>query len=146
MGAVQRGGPAEGSGRRVPCVGAVVRDAAGRLLLVQRGRPPGLGLWSLPGGRVEAGESDAQALTREVREETGLEVRVGPLVGRVERAGPAGSVYVIADHACEVTGGRLSAGDDAADVRWVGRDDLASLPVTDGLLDTLAGWGVLPAP
>jgi ADP-ribose pyrophosphatase YjhB (NUDIX family) len=129
----------------VPCVGAVVWDAAGRLLLVQRAREPGRGLWSLPGGRVEPGEDDAAALAREVAEETGLTVRVGALAGTVERpgpGGPGGAVYAIADYVCEVTGGVLRAGDDAADARWVA--DLDSVPLTPGLLDALRGWGVLP--
>jgi 8-oxo-dGTP diphosphatase len=134
-------GPLES--RRVPCVGAVVRDGRGRLLLVRRGRPPGLGLWSLPGGRVEAGETPEAALAREVREETGLEVTVGALVGRVERAGPGGVVYDIADHVCTVTGGRLAPGDDADDARWATPTELRSLPTTDGLLDALARWGVV---
>src|SRR3954466_12295448 len=76
----------------VPCVGAVVRDAAGRLLLVRRGHAPGRGLWSLPGGRVEPGESVEQAVAREVREETGLTVRAGAPVGRVTILG-VGVVY-----------------------------------------------------
>ncbi|HMA45799.1 MAG TPA: NUDIX domain-containing protein [Frankiaceae bacterium] len=129
---------------RVPCVGALVRDGAGRLLLVRRGNEPGRGLWSLPGGRVEPGESAEQALVREVREETGLLVTVGPLVGRVERPGPGGVVYDIADHACRTVGGTLRAGDDAAEVRWVG--GLAGLPLTEGLAETLDAWGVLPRP
>lgn len=126
----------------VPCVGALVRDGAGRLLLVRRANEPGRGLWSLPGGRVEPGESAEQALVREVREETGLLVTVGPLVGRVERPGPGGVVYDIADHLCRAVGGTLRAGDDAAEVRWV--DGLAALPLTEGLAETLEAWGVLP--
>ncbi|MGI8799897.1 MAG: NUDIX hydrolase, partial [Pseudonocardia sp.] len=59
----------------VACVGAIVRDAAGRLLLVQRVNEPGAGRWSLPGGRVEPGETDQDAVVREVAEETGLQVR-----------------------------------------------------------------------
>jgi 8-oxo-dGTP diphosphatase len=129
---------------RVPCAGAVVRDSAGRLLLVLRGREPGRGRWSLPGGRVEAGETVAEAAVREVREETGLDVVVGTLVGRVERSGPGGVMYVIDDIACSVRGGRLRPGDDADDVRWVGAADLPLLPLTEGLLDALTGWGVLP--
>lgn len=128
----------------VPCVGALVRDGAGRLLLVRRANEPGRGLWSLPGGRVEPGESAEQALVREVREETGLLVTVGPLVGRVERPGPGGVVYDIADHVCRAVGGTLRAGDDAAEVRWV--DALAALPLTEGLAETLDAWGVLPRP
>jgi 8-oxo-dGTP diphosphatase len=128
---------------RVACVGAIVRDRD-RLLVVRRGRPPAEGLWSIPGGRVEAGESHAEALVREVREETGLRVRVGPLAGRVERAGPGRAVYDIADHVCEVVGGTLRAADDAAEVRWATYDDLRALPLTEGLLEALAEWGVLP--
>ena len=69
----------------VPCVGGLAYDDEGRLLLIQRGHEPGRGLWSVPGGRVEAGEDDAAALVREMREETGLEVVPGPLIGRVAR-------------------------------------------------------------
>jgi 8-oxo-dGTP diphosphatase len=129
---------------RVPCAGAVVHDAAGRLLLVRRGREPARGRWSLPGGRCEPGETAAVAAVREVREETGLEVVAGPLVGRVERPGLDGAVYVIDDIACTVVGGTLAAGDDADDARWVDAGELALLPLTDGLLDALGGWGVLP--
>jgi len=129
---------------RVPCAGAVVRDQAGRLLLVRRGREPSRGRWSLPGGRVEAGETAADAAVREVREETGLVVVAGALVGRVERPGPAGVTYVIDDIACTVNGGQLRAGDDADDVRWVDRAELALLPLTDGLLEALTAWKVAP--
>ena len=66
------------------CVGAIVHDRVGRLLLIQRGREPGRGLWSLPGGRVEPGESEHEAIEREMAEETGLRVRVVRLVGRVQ--------------------------------------------------------------
>jgi len=128
----------------VPCAGGVVRDDAGRLLLVRRGREPGRGLWSLPGGRVEPGETAAEAVVREVREETGLDVVAGAVVGRVERPGPDGVTYGIDDLACVVRGGELRAGDDADEVRWVTAGDLALLPLTDGLLDALTGWDVLP--
>jgi 8-oxo-dGTP diphosphatase len=128
----------------VPCAGAIVRDGAGRLLLIRRGREPGLGLWSLPGGRVEPGEAGAVAAVREVREETGLDVAAGPLVGTVDRAGPGGVTYRIEDYACTVTGGDLRPGDDAADARWVTAADLRALPLAYGLLDALTEWGVLP--
>jgi 8-oxo-dGTP diphosphatase len=130
----------------VPCVGAVVLDGTGRLLLVRRGRPPQQGTWSLPGGRVEPGETDTDAVAREVAEETGLSVRVGRLAGRVLRAGPQGSVYDIGDYLCEVTSGELRAGDDAADVRWVAPAELATLTLSTGLVDALTEWGVLRPP
>jgi ADP-ribose pyrophosphatase YjhB (NUDIX family) len=130
-------------GTRIPCVGAVIRDGAGRLLLIKRGHDPGAGLWSLPGGRIEPGETDAQALVREMREETGLTVVPGRLLGTVERPGPGGSVIDIRDYAATVTGGTLTPGDDAADARWAGPADLAALPLTDGLTEALSSWGVL---
>jgi 8-oxo-dGTP diphosphatase len=133
-----------GPGVRVPCAGAIVVDSAGRLLLIRRGQEPGRGLWSLPGGRCEPGEDAAVAAVRETYEETGLAVAAGRLVGRVERPGPGGVMYIIDDVACTVTGGTLRAGDDADDARWVGPAELAALPVTGGLLDALTGWGVLP--
>jgi 8-oxo-dGTP diphosphatase len=130
---------------RVRCVGAIVHDAGGRLLVIRRGHPPGEGLWSLPGGRVEAGESDAAAVAREVAEETGLRVEAGRLAGRVERPGASGVTYDIYDYAATVTGGTLVAGDDASDARWTALEELRGLPTTDGLLEALADWGVLPA-
>ena len=131
------------TGTRIPCVGAIVRDGAGRLLLIKRGHAPEAGKWSLPGGRIEPGETDAQALVREMREETGLTVLPGPLLGAVERPGPGGSIIDIRDYAATVTGGTLAAGDDAADARWVAAADVPRLPLTSGLADALASWGVL---
>ena len=131
------------NGTRIPCVGAVVRDGAGRLLLIKRGHDPEAGRWSLPGGRIEPGETDAQALVREMREETGLTVLPGPLLGAVQRPGPGGSVLDIRDYAATVTGGTLAAGDDATDARWVAAADVPRLPLTSGLADALVSWGVL---
>jgi ADP-ribose pyrophosphatase YjhB (NUDIX family) len=128
--------------RVIPCVGAVVLDDEGRLLLVRRARPPGEGLWSLPGGRIEPGESAEEALAREVAEETGLLVRVGPPVGRVLREAPGGGVFEIRDFACVVRGGRLRAGDDAAEARWVPAGELGRWPLVDRLLETLREWNV----
>ena len=126
----------------IPCVGAVIKDADGRLLLIRRGHSPGKGLWSVPGGRVESGETDSEALVREGREETGLIVAPGRMVGSIQR--PAGDgVYDIRDYAAEVTGGTLAAGDDADDTVWAGTAELAALPLTEGLLDTLRSWGAL---
>jgi 8-oxo-dGTP diphosphatase len=127
--------------QRVPCVGAVITDPAGRLLLIRRGHEPEAGRWSLPGGRIEPGESDQQALVREVREETGLAVTPGRLVGAVERPQPDGRVLVIRDYAAEVTGGDLTAGDDAADARWVSLPGFDELPLTTGLKEALYEWG-----
>ena len=95
-------------------------------------------------GRCEPGEDAAAAAVRETYEETGLAVAADRLVGRVERPGPGGVTYVIDDLACTVTGGTLRAGDDADEARWVCATELAALPVTDGLVDALSGWGVLP--
>lgn len=131
-------------GERIPCVGAIVYDGAGRLLLIRRGRPPQAGSWSLPGGRIEAGETPEQAVVREIAEETGLDVVPGHLVGRVDRDGPGGVVYDIEDYACTSVGGQLRAGDDASDVRFVDRAAMDALELSTGLLDTLACWGVLP--
>ena len=124
-------------------MGAIVTDEAGRLLLIQRGHEPETGRWSLPGGRIEPGESDAQAVVRETREETGLQVTCGALVGSVERPGPRGTVLDIRDYSATVTGGTLTAGDDAADARWVAPGELDSLEITEGLVDALTEWGVL---
>ncbi len=129
----------------IPCVGAVVTDGRGRLLLIRRGSAPGAGLWSLPGGRVEPGESDAAALAREMREETGLDVTVGRLLGTVRLPAGGDNVFDVRDYLVTVTGGVLSAGDDAREARWVNAGDMGALPLTAGLAETLRGWGVLPA-
>lgn len=125
---------------RVRCVGAIVRGPGGRLLVVQRGQEPAAHTWSIPGGRVEPGESDADAVVREVREETGLVVAPGALVGRVERPGPDGAVYEIFDYAAEPVSGVLAAATDAADARWVSDAELATLPCSPGLVETLRAW------
>lgn len=133
-------------GGPVPCVGAVVRDGSGRLLLVLRANAPAAGTWSLPGGRVEQGESDAAALVREVREETGYEITVGDLVGVVEWAGSGQVVYEIRDYACVVTDGADGApvaGDDAAAVRWWSPEDVRALPTSPLLVETLEHWDLL---
>ncbi|MER5423699.1 NUDIX hydrolase [Streptosporangium roseum] len=128
---------------RVNCVGAIIHDDAGRMLLVRRGRPPGEGLWSVPGGRVEPGEPDAEAVVREVLEETGLAVAPGRLAGTVDRPGPGGLVYEIRDYLAEVAGGTLAAGDDAADARWFTHEELVRLPLSPGLLEALVEWAVI---
>jgi ADP-ribose pyrophosphatase YjhB (NUDIX family) len=132
----------------VPCVGAVIKDPAGRMLLILRGHEPGKGLWSVPGGRIEPGETDQQAVVREVREETGLEVVCGPLLGIVERPGLAGAIVDIRDYVAFVAGGIVTAGDDAADARWVTPAEADAMDaggqLTSGLLAALRSWGALP--
>ena len=128
---------------RVPCVGAVVRDESGRILVVRRARPPSEGLWSIPGGRVEPGETLVEAVRREVREETGLDIDVEGILGRVDI--PHGdTVYDVADFAARVSGNvpPLAAGDDAGEARWVTAAELSDLPTAPQLIPTLARWGV----
>ena len=129
----------------VLCVGAIVHDRARRLLLIRRGQDPGRGLWSVPGGRVEPGETAVQAVEREVLEETGLRVRAGQVVGRVRMdAGPV--IYDVADLACELVDAAAAPrpGDDATDAVFADAATLAGLPCTPRLVETLGGWGVLP--
>lgn len=121
-----------------------MHDADGRLLVIRRGHPPGEGLWSVPGGRAEPDETDAAAVIRETAEETGLRVEPGPLAGTVDRPGPGGVTYDIRDYRATVTGGELRAGDDATEARWVTAAELRALPTTDGLVETLTEWSVLP--
>ena len=135
-----------GGERVVPCVGAVVLDDDGRLLLVRRGREPSRGLWSLPGGRVEPEEVDADAVVREVFEETGLRVLPGAPVGRVRIPGGGGVVYDVTDYRCTLAGPgqQPRAGDDADDVLFADAAALETLPCTPLLLETLRAWGALP--
>jgi mutator protein MutT len=115
-------------------VGAVVLNGD-CVLLVKRGHAPLKGEWSLPGGRVELGETLEDAVRREVLEETGLAIEIGPVVevfDRIERAddGRVAYHFVIVDFACTVLSGDLRFGSDADDARWVVVSDLASYRVT----------------
>jgi len=120
----------------IVAVGAIVFDPDGRVLLIERGKPPGAGLWTVPGGRLEGPETLAQGVAREVREETGLVVEVGPLSCVVERMGDDYH-FVILDYLARVIGGTLAAGSDAKNARWVTSNGLATLPLTDGLVAVL---------
>ena len=128
--------PDAGRARPTVAVGAFLFDEAGRVLLIQRGKPPGEGLWTVPGGRLEPGETLAQAIAREVREETGLVAEIGPLVCVVERISE-GYHYVILDYLARRIGGTLGAGTDARDARFFDDGELAALPITEGLLPVL---------
>jgi 8-oxo-dGTP diphosphatase len=138
---------------RVACAGAVVRDRGGRILLIKRGTDPGRGLWSVPGGRCEPGETTEQACVRETAEETGLTVVIDRWLGRVERPG-TGVTYVIDDFLCapvDASDGDADepvardpiAGDDAADARWVTQAQLMELALVPGLIDALSEWSIL---
>ncbi|GAA2811465.1 NUDIX hydrolase [Saccharopolyspora taberi] len=131
----------------IRCVGAVVFDQFGRLLLVKRAHDPGRGKWSLPGGRVEPGETDQMAVAREVREETGLSVTVGAHIGRILRPAPHGT-FEIHDYSCRASDSSLSAGDDAVDAQWADSATFATLErenaLTEGLAEVLRSWDCLP--
>jgi 8-oxo-dGTP diphosphatase len=124
-------------------VGAVCTQTDA-LLLVRRGRGPAAGEWSVPGGRVEGGETLHEAVVRETFEETGLEVVVDRFLGWVERIDEAYH-YVILDFAVtalDPTRG-LVAGDDAAEAAWVPTHDVSELHLVDGLYDFLRDQEVL---
>lgn len=137
-GAARRPGPVLG-------VGALaVRD--GRVLLVRRGHGPAGGTWAVPGGRVEHGEALAEAVVRELAEETGLEAVCGPLVGRAEVIDEeAGHHLVVLDFEVTVLGGELRAGDDAAEAAWVALADVLDRPLAPGMAELLADLGLIDA-
>ena len=131
----------------VIAVGAIIIDQA-RLVLVRRDKEPSKGRWTFPGGAVELGEALEDAVRREVREETGLEVdlgRVAAVVDHVERdeAGAVRYHYVIVDYYARPVEGVLRPGSDVSDARWVGLAELDGLEMTEkagelarGLLQT----------
>lgn len=115
----------------------VIRDNA--VLLVERAREPHKGYWSLPGGVVETGETLIEAVRREVREETGLQVEPLAVVEIFERIlrdaqGRAEYHYVLIDYVCTVAGGDLAPADDVSQARWFPRGDLAGIRLTEGSL------------
>ena len=124
------------------CVGAIAVDGES-LLLIRRGHGPGAGEWSLPGGRVEQGELLAEAVVRELAEETGIEGVCDELVGWVERFGDDYH-YVILDFRVTVLDPDTPvAGDDAAEAAWVPLHEVAELRLVEGLAEFLHDHGVI---
>jgi ADP-ribose pyrophosphatase YjhB (NUDIX family) len=122
-------------------VGALIfqRD---RILMAQRGKEPLKGWWSLPGGALEIGESLADGVRREVREETGLDIRplgVLEIFERIMRdaSGVPEYHYVLIDYVCRIVGGELCAGDDVCAVEWMRLRDLSGLQITEGTLGVI---------
>ena len=125
------------------CVGAIV-VSDDELLMIRRGHGPAAGEWSIPGGRVETGELLAEAVVREVAEETGIEVVCGPLVGWVERITDDGHFVILDFHATMLERREPAAGDDATEARWVPLVDVAELRLVEGLAEFLHENGVIP--
>jgi 8-oxo-dGTP diphosphatase len=126
------------------CVGAIVIDDE-RMLLIRRGQGASIGEWSIPGGRVEWGETMAEAVVRELEEETGLEGVVTEFVGVVERIDDEYH-YVICDYLVEIIEpDKVRAGDDATDAIWIRLDGVADHPgLVDGLAEFLHDHGLIP--
>lgn len=117
-------------------VGAILTDAEGRVLVIKRGHAPSRGRWTVPGGRVERGETLHQALLRELQAETGLSATVGPLFEVFEYIDERYH-YVILDYLLSDPVGELRAGEDAAEARFVALEDLEGYETTDGLIPIL---------
>jgi mutator protein MutT len=131
-----------GDDRPEVCVGAVAVDAD-HILLIRRGQAPSPGHWSVPGGRVEAGETLAEAVVRELLEETGLEGVCGSLVGWTERISPAYHFVILDFWVTIMSGSEPTAGSDAAEAAWVPLEEVADLALTEGLAEFLHDHGVL---
>ncbi|MEO8127204.1 MAG: NUDIX hydrolase [Bryobacteraceae bacterium] len=122
-------------------MGAIILDGD-RILLVERGREPLKGYWSLPGGVLETGETLQEGVKREILEETGLLIqplRIAEVFERIMRdaEGRAEYHYVLIDYLCVVAGGELAAGDDVSRTEWVLRKDLHGIHLTEGTLPVI---------
>ena len=118
---------------------AVFKDR--KVLLVQRGRPPFAGLWSLPGGKTEGQEAPREAARRELKEETGIEADVEGVVDTVKvvaEEGRSGAItYRLTVFYGRSTGGSLKAGSDTMAAEWVHLEDIEALPLTEGTADLI---------
>lgn len=125
-------------------VGGVVFDPGGRVLLIRRGGEPLKGRWSIPGGMLDAGETMPEGVRREVLEETGIAVEVGPMVTAFDRiirdeAGDVEYHYVLVDFLCEAPAGLVPrAASDARDARFVHPDELSGYETTPSLPRVIA--------
>lgn len=125
------------------CVGAVV-ERGDQLLLVRRGRGAAAGQWSVPGGRVEGGETLVEAVVREVREETGLDIVCGEALGWVERISDEHHFVIMDFRAVPLDPATsLHAGDDAAEAVWVDRWAVTELDLVEGLAEFLADHDII---
>ena len=127
--------------RPIVGVGAVVWRSD-RVLLIRRGKPPRLGQWSLPGGAVETGEPLEEAIIREVREETGLDVipvQIAVIFERIIRDADNAPEYhyLLVDFLCRQHGGTLCAGDDSNCAKWFHVDELDRVSLTEGTLEVI---------
>ena len=120
-------------------VSAIIFDGHERALLIQRGQPPAQGFWHVPGGKLEAGESLIEGVRREVKEETGLDVTIGPIMAVVERR-QEGFHYIIIDFLAflnDQAQTAISPADDASAAAWVAESELNQYPIAEGLLPIL---------
>lgn len=122
-------------------VGAIIVENR-RILLIKRGHAPAAGEWSIPGGTMEVGETVREAVVREAREETGLVVEPGELLGVFDRVvrdeqGRAQFHYVLIDFLCAPSGGGLQAGGDAAEARWFTAEEVVKLPLPEDTAEVI---------
>lgn len=125
-----------------PGLAARNREKVARVALVKRGHPPIQGQWSIPGGVLEVGEFVRDAAVREAREETGLIVEAGELLGVFDRVlrhadGRVQYHYVLVDFLCRPVGGELRAASDAEEVRWFTREELPPLQLAEDTLEVI---------